>query len=263
MKKRLNIPVLMYHGIEDEDTPAGYEDAGSLLYVLLKEQFNEQMQYLQDQGYHVVSLLDLADINNLPEKSVVITFDDGHRSDYTIALPILKKFGYTACFYITTKWLGSNNFLLPEHVSVLGREGMLIGSHGVTHTFFNDMSKEQAAEELRDSKKVLENLTSEPVTAFSAPGGRLSKATVNQALLLGYQSIATSTVRPCSSNDGLHSIPRIAIKKGTSIKEFSKIVSCNSSYYLKIVIKHNILVWAKKILGNSLYEALRSIAIGK
>ena len=263
MNKRLNIPVLMYHGIEDESQSAGYDDAGSLLYVLLKEQFVLQMQYLDDHDYQVISLLDLANKDNLPEKSVVITFDDGHRSDYTIALPVLKKFGYIACFYITTKWLGGGNYLLPEHVKELDKQGMLIGSHGVTHTFFNEMSRDQENEELEKSKKNLDELISVPVTCLSAPGGRLSKTTISQALSAGYHSIATSIVRPYSSNDDLHSIPRVAIKKTTSIDEFSKIVSCNSFYYFKLAIRHKILVWAKKIFGNRLYEKLRSISIRK
>lgn len=263
MTHKINVPVLMYHGIEDESQSAGYDDAGALLYVLNKQQFVEQMQYLKDHGYQVVSLLALADGEHLPEKAVVITFDDGHCSDYSIALPVLKSFAYTACFYITTKWLGSENYLSPEQVMALDREAMLIGSHGVTHRFFNDMSADRARHELKESKKVLDQLVTAPVISFSAPGGRLADDTVSQARSLGYESVATSVVRPFGESDNLLSVPRVAIKSTTTIEEFSKIVSCDSSYYFNLSIKHRALVWAKKLLGNGLYEQLRAVAIRK
>jgi len=260
MKKSVNVPVLMYHGIEDENQPAGYDDAGSLLYVLKKEQFLQQMEFLKDNGYQVISLLDLNRPEQLPEKPVVLTFDDGHRSDFTIAFPILDQFKYTACFYITTGWLGGENYLLPDQISTMHQNGMLIGTHGVTHTFFNEMNSDQLVAELRDSKSTLDSVTGSPVTCLSAPGGRLTSEIIKHSLALGYESVATSVARLYKKKDSIKSVPRVAIKNTTSLEEFSKIVSCDSAYYRRLSIKHNVLSLAKKMLGNRLYQFLRSIA---
>ena len=261
MKKKQKIPVLMYHGIESDDQPAGYDDPGDLLYVLKKEQFYQQMKYLCDNDYHVANLLDLNKTEQLPEKTVVITFDDGHRSDYTVALPILKEFGFTACFYITTGWIGGDNYLLPEHITELSREGMVIGTHGVTHTYFNEMSPDQYKSELKESKNELDGLSIQPTVCFSAPGGRITSGVVRHAVSLGYQSIGMSVTKPFQMGGDVHGIPRIAIKNKLTIDEFEKVVSCDHYYYLNTEIKYKVLILAKKILGNRLYERVRSTLI--
>ncbi|MCJ7691048.1 MAG: polysaccharide deacetylase family protein, partial [Clostridiaceae bacterium] len=85
------IPVLMYHAI-------GYEKGNTAR--VPKENFKEQMKYLKDNGYVTLTLDEAYDFfsNNkpIPEKSVVLTFDDGYVDNYVEALPILKEFGFKA-----------------------------------------------------------------------------------------------------------------------------------------------------------------------
>jgi hypothetical protein len=72
--------------------------------------FDQQMRYLKDNKYKVITLSQLHDFLNyryaLPKRSVVITLDDGYRSAYDIAYPILKKYGFTATLFIYTDFVG-------------------------------------------------------------------------------------------------------------------------------------------------------------
>lgn len=114
--KGIAIPVLMYHHISDNvasDT------------VISEERFAHQMQLLSDNGFHPVSLSQLIDyVENgvdLPEKPVVLTFDDGYYSNYEIAFPIIKKYGYPAAFFIIGSSFGhmqyykSTEYLVTPH----------------------------------------------------------------------------------------------------------------------------------------------------
>jgi len=128
-----SIPVLMYHALEDKAHPAGAKDAGEQRYVLQVSQFREQMEHLHQEGYKTFLLDELQALVDWPVKSVVLTFDDGHESNFTLALPILQEYRFKAEFFITTGWIGTQYFMTEEQIRGLYRAGMGIGSHGVTH----------------------------------------------------------------------------------------------------------------------------------
>lgn len=99
-----SIPVLMYHHILPQANIKGIFDHNNIVVSL--EDFQAQMAYLRDNGYHTVSLQRLERYVNgeelLPEKSVVITFDDGYLSNYVYAYPILKEMGFTGVIFLLT-----------------------------------------------------------------------------------------------------------------------------------------------------------------
>jgi peptidoglycan/xylan/chitin deacetylase (PgdA/CDA1 family) len=90
------VPVLMYHALEDEAHPSGAKDLGEQVYVLQVNQFLEQMEYLKKNEYQTFFISELVSLKKWPVKAVVLTFDDGHESNYALALPILQSFGFKA-----------------------------------------------------------------------------------------------------------------------------------------------------------------------
>lgn len=92
------VPVLMYHHLIESGTTSDS--------VLTKDTFEAQMKYLYDNGFTTITLSRLSDFMDgkikLPAKSVVITFDDGYKSNYDIAYPILKKYGFHASQFVIT-----------------------------------------------------------------------------------------------------------------------------------------------------------------
>jgi len=251
------VVVLMYHAVEDEANPSGYTESGDLEYVLQREQFELQMQYLSSQGFNVCSLMDL-EKDELPDKSVVITFDDGHRSDYTIAMPVLQRYNFSASFFVTSGWLGKAFYLLPEHLSEMVANGMSIGTHGITHTFFNDMSDLELKEELCGSKQLLDRYI-DHVDSVSAPGGRLKSDMQPLLRECGYQYLCTSQPGYFKQGGNITAIPRFAIRAGTSLSEFEQIVTCSVSYKMKVRLRVWGLGFLKYSLGNAGYNRLRSV----
>ncbi|MDM8556411.1 polysaccharide deacetylase family protein [Desulfococcaceae bacterium HSG7] len=129
------VPVLSYHRFTRDKKSKNRM-------VVTQAAFEAQMNYLKDGGYTVVTLsqfyafLDFED--QIPEKSVVITIDDGFRSAFDIAYPILKKFNYPATFFLYTGVVGSKNAMTWKQIQELKQSGFDIQSQTRTH---RDMSK--------------------------------------------------------------------------------------------------------------------------
>ncbi len=107
VKQAQAIPVLMYHHILPRADVQGIFAHNNIVVTL--EDFQAQMAYLRDNGYHTVSLERLERYVKgeelLPEKSVVITFDDGYLSNYVYAYPILKEMGFTGVIFLLTSYV--------------------------------------------------------------------------------------------------------------------------------------------------------------
>src|SRR6266478_456018 len=103
------VPILTYHNLAEQAK-------GRL--VLAAASFREQMQYLKTNGYRVVSLADFVEFTRLgrqlPQRAVVLTFDDGYRSFKDYAYPVLKELGFTATLFIYTDWVGAGLALLER-----------------------------------------------------------------------------------------------------------------------------------------------------
>jgi peptidoglycan/xylan/chitin deacetylase (PgdA/CDA1 family) len=256
------IPVLMYHALEDADHPAGAKEAGEQLYILQTEQFSEQMAYLSNNGYQACLFEELAAMSMWPEKTVVLTFDDGHVSNYTLALPILQQYGFKAHFFITTGWIGTPYFLTPDQIKALSDAGMGIGSHGVTHRFLTDLKPEDARSELSESRQRLSEITGSTIDSFSAPGGRISSDITSIARETGYRMMCNS--EPALLQDIKNgTIPRCALSKNIKMDTFIKLVEADSSYFTKEKFKNYLLSTAKKALGNTRYVQIRGILLGE
>lgn len=122
------VPVLVYHNFSkksSDKTAVGQDD------------FEAQMKYLKQNGYHVVSmdqLLDFIDYKEqLPEKSIVLTFDDAWGSIFDIALPILIKYGFTATFFIYTDFIGGGKAMTWKQIETLSKIGFDIQCQTKTH----------------------------------------------------------------------------------------------------------------------------------
>lgn len=256
------IPVLMYHALEDAAHPAGAKDAGEQRYVLQVSQFREQMEYLHREGYRTFLLDELQKLAEGPEKAVVLTFDDGHESNFTLALPILQELGFKAEFFITTGWIGTPYFMSEEQILGLHQAGMGIGSHGVTHQFFDDMTDSDCERELQESMVTLSQITGCKVSTFSAPGGRLSSNVTCLAEKLDYSAVCTSLPGVMVKSSFPYSIPRFALQRDMETQLFSAIVRADDVCLRKLSRRNSILFFAKKMLGNRGYEKARGILLG-
>jgi peptidoglycan/xylan/chitin deacetylase (PgdA/CDA1 family) len=187
-----------------------------------------------------------------------MTFDDGNLSDYSVALPMLQRCGYTATFYITTDWIGRPGFLSKSDIRCLHDEGMEIGSHGHTHMYFDDMTTESLTEELTTSVNILSDIVGNSIGTLGAPGGRLHPHLGTIARKVGIKTIATSQIALLHAGTNLFAVPRVPVGHAITLEEFRKITGGDAIYYHRQKIRKAFLNGAKRLFGNKRYESLRA-----
>ena len=192
------IPILTYHRLT--------KDCNSPL-CLRGSTFEHQMRYLKENGFHVISPKELLAFleykQRLPKKSVMITVDDGYRSVYKVAYPILKKYGFTATFFIYTNFVGVSKMAVTwNQLKEMKTDGFSIGSHTIYHSDLT-MPKDGETEadwmarvhkELHGSKKIIDKKLRQETYLLAYPYGKYDQRSINIAKEAGYK-IAMSVQR--------------------------------------------------------------------
>ncbi|MFK7893664.1 MAG: polysaccharide deacetylase family protein [Granulosicoccus sp.] len=265
--------VLMYHALF-KDNAGGADHAGidaeDWPYALDCSEFQRQLDELTALR---VGLFDQSDA--LPH--IVITFDDGHASNLHMAAPLLQERGLSACFFITTGYIDRREgFLTSDELVELSEiPGMCIGSHGVTHRFFNELSESAMLAELEQSRDALERLTGKGCTSISFPGGRYNKKTLTLARSTGFcqlygsdfgvvkpSAFASQAAAPAGSQRRLleqcDSLPlaRVPVKQGVRHDDFRRIIFQDSAYFRRQRLHGSMKKIARDLLGNRLYHGL-------
>lgn len=160
-------PILMYHNIENVPQGGG-------LYVIPK-QFEEQMKFLRDNKYNVISLDGLADMINsgvkIPHNIVAVTLDDGNANNYLNAFPILKKYKIPATMFVFSDNIGKGGHLTYLQMREMSKGGIEFGSHTKTHRNLKEATRKEMLKEVIQSKDLIEKITGKPVTTFCYPYG--------------------------------------------------------------------------------------------
>ena len=179
----MNIPIITYHSIDT---------SGSVISTA-PEVFRRQMTFLSDGGFRTLTLAKLAGCINdrtlPPERSVVLTFDDGFRNFYTEAFPVLSEYDFDATVFLVTGYCGTRNdwpgnsaaiprsdLLSWNDVRELAKHGIEFGSHTETHPDLTYLTEARIASEMVESKSRIENEVGREVTTFAYPFGKLNAA---------------------------------------------------------------------------------------
>ena len=190
------VPVLAYHQVSD-----------SFDWSITRQkvsQFERGMSFLHNQGYRVVGLKEAASLGQGgEERSVALTFDDACQGVYENAFPILKEFGFTACVFVVTGYVGRNSewdygwgrnkrrHLNWEQIKEMADAGFEIGSHTVNHPDLTRIPEKFVEYELRASKETLEDKLGRRVDFLSYPFGRFNRYVQQEAERVGYRGAYT------------------------------------------------------------------------
>ena len=142
------------------------------------------------------AILQLAREHESENRRVRFTFDDGNRSDFAVALPLLQKYGRQATFFLISDAVGRQGFLTPADVALLREAGMTIGSHGATHVKWTGLNSEELAKQVSRSLRVLSDLSGESVTSVAVPFGDYDRRVLGVLSGLGIASVHTSDGGP-------------------------------------------------------------------
>jgi peptidoglycan/xylan/chitin deacetylase (PgdA/CDA1 family) len=254
------IPVLLYHRILSKEENLSTYAPRDQVFLLREEELERQWGYLYSNGWRTISgnqLVDCLKVGSLlPEQTLVISFDDGYQTDYTLVFPLLKRLGFKATFFLTTDFIGKSGYLSKSQIVEMDGDGMVFGSHGKTHRFLSTLKERELKYELQKSKAVLEDLICRKVDLLSLPGGYHSSEVKRIALETGYKGIFTSRFDWNTKEADPFDLRRVSLKYADSLTRFISLIKLDARVYLKMRVKWRLLNLLKTVMGPNYYFQL-------
>jgi peptidoglycan/xylan/chitin deacetylase (PgdA/CDA1 family) len=246
-KRAATVPVLTYHRIVKKSniSKQHYIDGALNPMVVTKEEFKKQMNYLKENDFVTLTLPELYFFLNgemdIPDKSVLLTFDDGYKDNFVEAYPLLKKYDFSAVnFVITGEVTKRVQPFTPKYVQYFSIKELSKAcdvfdyqSHTYNYhrrennvqnlevSYLNSRSDEEV---MKDIEKSLHNLNGVNL-AFAYPYGEYSPSTINIVKDLGFKMAFTTEDRAASPDDHLYELPRFNILAGTTFETFIEYVN--------------------------------------
>ena len=194
------VPVLCYHQFSSGSSTKHQMEVSAT-------EFDKQMAYLVNNGYQVIPLRKMQGIlagkTSISSKTVILTIDDGYRSVYEVAYPILKKYDLTATLFVYTDFIGGSMALSWQQIKEMESSGIIdIESHTKTHASLSfDDSKEnidthrtRVAEEIDGAEAAISKHLGHTSTILAYPYGNSSKDTIEHLKAANY-TLATTVKR--------------------------------------------------------------------
>ncbi|MFN0115815.1 MAG: glycosyltransferase [Paracoccaceae bacterium] len=227
------VPILMYHRIAEDPLPA----LGR--YATTPAAFGAQMEWLRSEGYAAITAEDFASAiwqgAPLPERPVVVSFDDAYRDNLAHAVPVLKRLEMTATIFVPTGHVGGaaawDTLFGPpaplmtwEELALVRDAGLGLSSHGVSHRPMTALTLDELKDEAQRSHDALRERLGVGSATFAYPYG-IGDEAVGRALLdEGYLAGFTTESRRYRPGDKIMKVPRIEVRGGMSLEAFAAAV---------------------------------------
>jgi len=230
------IPILTYHSIDD---------SGSVISVS-PATFKSQMANLYNKGYQTLSLSETIKLirhgRPFPEKTVVITFDDGYENNFTEAFPVLNQYGFKGTIFLTTGFCGKTvqwpgfqgcSILSWPQVKKMHHAGFEIGAHTVSHPDLTTISIKKAHHEILQSKIDIQDHLGDDVTVFAYPFGNYN-SNVKKSVQHYFEGACSTRLRSVRVNSDPFNLGRIDMYYLINHPVFNLLSTDMLEYYLKI-----------------------------
>jgi peptidoglycan/xylan/chitin deacetylase (PgdA/CDA1 family) len=232
------VPILMYHEVSAEPHPAFRR------YTVGPREFARQMGWLAARGYHAIDMDTLQRARTagapLPERPVLITFDDGFQGCADHALPVLRAHGFTAVVFLVADRMGeTSRWMLPEvgmelplmswdTARTLVEEGFQCGAHTATHPRLAGLDPARCRVELVEGRRRLESELGRPVLHLAYPFGSYDPAARAMAAEAGYLTACSTRVGLSGPDDDLLALHRVTVYGHDSLLDFASRVRTGS-----------------------------------
>ncbi|BBY94138.1 hypothetical protein MGALJ_38070 [Mycobacterium gallinarum] len=227
-----SIPILMYHSVADEPP------AATRRLAVLPGSFELQVSYLANNGFTGLTFSDLADAFRtgaaLPERPVVLTFDDGYADFASEAWPILRRHRFPATVFVTTGWVADagpdaageplDRMMSWAQIAGLSEAGIEMAAHTHSHPQLDQLGDAELRHELGRSRALLEDAINAPVRALAYPYGYSSTRVRLAARSAGYRFAASVRNVRATPSDDLFTLPRLTVRRSTNLPAFADIV---------------------------------------
>lgn len=233
------IPILLYHSISYDG------NLGFKKYTISPELFSAHMSYLATHQYTTVTVTQFVKAvtgrdGALPNRPVILTFDDGYYDFYTNAFPILKQHGFTATLYIPTAFVGSTTLWLRregetkrpmlswEQLAEISLSGIECGAHSHTHHPLDTLSLLVAQDEIVRCKRILEERLAQEVSSLAYPFGYYTTAVRRIVQEAGYSSACAIKYAMSSTVDNPFALSRLMITPDTDVDDLAELITGSS-----------------------------------
>ncbi|MFZ4619054.1 MAG: glycosyltransferase [Bacteroidota bacterium] len=221
------IPVLSYHAVTNG---AGSERKLSAI------EFEKQLHFMKERKFTALNFYDIGRILSLklplPERPVILTFDS-FSDNADVAAPLLKRYGFNACFFLQSKPVYDSGLpsMTFEQARALKQDGFEIGSASETRPKMNILAEEQLLPEIEGSKSAIEKEIGSPIITFAYPGGYVNEKIKTMVRNSGYRFAVTNDSGRRNFWSDLLKIRRIQVFSGSSLFSFWKKTSGRYHWY--------------------------------
>ena len=222
----LQLPILMYHEIADRS-----ETDSSL--AVSPRNFQAQLAYLHDRGFKTIAASDVPVLlargpSEIPDRTVVLTFDDGYEDFHSRAIPLLHQHGFTATVFVTVGWVQDSRISLAgqerpgrmlswSQVREVAATGIEVGAHSCLHPQLDQIRESRLRDELYVSKGRLEDKLGHAVPGLAYPFG-YSNARVRQvARDAGYAYACAVRNMTAQAESDPFALPRLTVRRSTTM----------------------------------------------
>jgi peptidoglycan/xylan/chitin deacetylase (PgdA/CDA1 family) len=217
------VPVLMYHYVSELPPNA---DAYRRDLTVSAEAFEAQLQYLDEAGYHPITLTDLylylTEGYPLPDRPIVLTFDDGYRDAYEVVFPKLLDQGFPGTFFVmaTPAHYESPAYLTWAQMKEMSEAGMAIEAHGRDHVDLRNRSYDFLVYQILGIKEAIEYHTGRTPRFFCYPSGQRDAGVIEVLKSAGYWGAVTTEWGQTYTRENLLEMPRLRVRGGESLESF-------------------------------------------
>jgi peptidoglycan/xylan/chitin deacetylase (PgdA/CDA1 family) len=235
MENKCKAIILLYHQVGKDPN-----DQTNLDCYCDQDRFEEQMEYLFNSPYKVISLDELivklnSEKNIFDDNYIVLTFDDGCAKFSRTVLPILKKYNFPATIYPVVGCLGQIaswpkvlnpdfNIISELELKNISDQGVNIGAHTMNHVKLSNCNFDIAKKEIEKSKQILEHIIGKKVTSFSYPHGDYDENTYSLVKILDFSSAVTCISDIITDDTDIFQLPRKYITYFDTLDTFKNIL---------------------------------------
>lgn len=214
-------------------------------FSIKEEAFNEQLKLIFDSKIPIITP-DQFIQKSFPELSILLTFDDGNESLFSIAKPILDKLKIKVLFFPIISRINLDGYLNLDQIKILQEEGHLIGNHSYSHIDLSQLKREQLEFEIKKSKETFLKLFQINSPYFNFPYGNYNNLVIDQLKIQGFTHFFTTHSSINSIKAPQFIFNRFNLKAKTNLHNFSKLLKLNPVYISKMSLKGDIVHLLKK-----------------
>ena len=255
----MRVVALTFHEVIGEREPSVAK--GDDFYRVTERELEHLLIELRRRGYQSVSSREFrqwqAGAASLPQRAVMLTFDDGYASHFERVAPLLRRYQFTGTFFVTVEHVGSPGYVTWDQVRKLAFLGMELGSHGLSHRPLTGLSPEELDRELVESKRRLEQELGMPLQAIAAPGGFWNQSVAEAVKRAGYEAAWVSTIGTNGRETHPLALRRVVVRSPVGVDYVVSLVEGWMPSFWWAANQQRLIRLLKRVLGVYWYEQLK------